>query len=95
MKNSNENNWEAVFGYILMIIGVWCFNQWSSYEVWEIVWWFLGTGFIVCLLVALGIWNIDCDSPILNLETEITALELQIKKAELQKDLAKLTKETV
>ena len=94
MTDSKTNYGEAMFGYILMIIGVWCFDQWSSYTVWEAVYWFLGAGFVVCLLLALGIWNIDCNSPILNLETEITELELQIKKAELQKDLAKLTKET-
>lgn len=91
MENSNSNNWDTVFGYILMIICTWCFNQWSSYEVWEVVWWFLGVGFVVCLLIALGIWNIDCDSPIVNLTNEIQELELEIKKAELQQDLAKLT----
>ena len=93
MKNSNIHN-EDLFGWVLIIIGAWCFNQWSSYELWEIVWWFLGTGLGISILLAIGVWNIDVDDTLPKLETEIAVLELELKKAELQQDLAKLTKET-
>jgi hypothetical protein len=90
MENSKTNLWEAVFIYFILIVGVYCFEQWSDYTVWQAVYWILGIGFGFCFLGA--ICGSNTNSPLLTLENEITQLELEIKKAELQKELARLSK---
>tara|TARA_B100000497_G_C7476016_1_gene292747 strand:+ start:303 stop:575 length:273 start_codon:yes stop_codon:yes gene_type:complete len=89
MENTKSNLWEPTFIYFILIVGVYCFGEWSDYTVWQAVYWILGLGFGFCFLGAMC--GASTNSPLLNLENEIAELELEIKKAELQKELTRLS----